>query len=158
MIDCGLRLSETVGIKTDDINFEKGYIKVLGKGRKERIVPVGLKVRRQLLAYTYKRRAADAPEDDKYFFLSKNRKPITGGCIASLMCRLKKKTGITRLHAHLLRHTFATNFLVHRLGDVYELSRILGHSEIRTTEMYLQLASYYTIIEKSRRQTYLDMK
>jgi site-specific recombinase XerD len=74
------------------------------------------------------------------------------------MARLKKKTGITRLHAHLFRHTFTTNFLVHNLGDVYELSRILGHGEMRTTELYLQLASYYTIIEKRRKLSYLDTK
>ena len=158
MLDCGFRLSEVVGIKTENINFEKGYIKVLGKGRKERIVPVGLKVRRMMLAYLHKRRAADGDADDKYFFLSKNRKPLTSDGVASLIGRLKKRTGITRLHAHLFRHTFATNFLVHGLGDVYELSRILGHGEMRTTELYLQLASYYTIIEKRRKLSYLDMK
>jgi integrase/recombinase XerC/integrase/recombinase XerD len=158
MLDCGFRLSEVSGIKTENINFEKGYIKVFGKGRKERIVPMGLKVCRQMLAYLHKRRAADTPEEDKFFFLSKSRKPITNACVSTLMARLKKKTGIARLHAHLFRHTFATNFLVHGLGDVYELSRILGHGEIRTTELYLQLASYYTIIEKRRKLSYLDMK
>ena len=158
LLDCGLRLSEAVGIKSSDINFEKGYIKVLGKGRKERIVPVGLKVRRLMLAYIHKRRSSDHATANEYFFLSKQRKPITAHGIASLMTRLKKRTGIPRLHAHLFRHTFATNFLVHGLGDVYELSRILGHSEIRVTEKYLQLASYYTIIEKRRRLSYLDLK
>jgi integrase/recombinase XerC/integrase/recombinase XerD len=158
LLDCGLRLSEAVGLETEKINFEKGYIKVLGKGRKERIIPVGLKVRRMMMSYVHKRRAADVPEDDKYFFLASGRKPITNSCISSLMTRLKKRTGIKRLHAHLFRHTFATNFLVHGLGDVYELSRILGHSEIRVTETYLQLASYYTIIEKKRRLSYLDLR
>lgn len=158
LLDCGLRLSEAVGLKTENINFEKGYIKVFGKGRKERIVPLGLKVRRLMLAYIQKRRVADAPEADKYFFLAKSRKPITAGAVASLMSRLKKRTGVARLHAHLFRHTFATNFLVHGLGDVYELSRILGHSEIRVTEKYLQLASYYTILEKRRRLSYLDLR
>jgi len=158
LLDCGLRLSEAVGLKIADINFEKGYIKVLGKGRKERIVPVGLKVRRLMMSYVHKRRAADAPEQDKYFFMTKHSKPITMHCISSLMGRLKKRTGITRLHAHLFRHTFATNFLVHGLGDVYELSRILGHSQIQVTEKYLHLASYYTIIEKRKRLSYLDMQ
>ncbi|MCL2358025.1 MAG: tyrosine-type recombinase/integrase, partial [Defluviitaleaceae bacterium] len=139
LLDCGLRLSEAVGLKTENINFEKGYVKVFGKGRKERIVPVGLKVRRMLLSYIHKRRAADAYEFDKYFFLTDERKPLSADAVASLMSRLKKSTGIVRLHAHLFRHTFATNFLVHGLGDVYELSRILGHSEIRVTEKYLQL-------------------
>ena len=158
MLDCGFRLSEVTGIKTDNINFEKGYIKVLGKGRKERIVPIGLKVRRMMMSYIHKRRVADTPTEDAFFFLAKNRKPITTSTISTLMGRLKKRTGISRLHAHLFRHTFATNFLVHGIGDVYELSRILGHSEMRVTEQYLQLASYYTIIEKRRKLTYLDMK
>ena len=158
LLDCGLRLAEAANIKTANINFEKGYIKVIGKGRKERIVPIGLKTRRAMLAYTHKRKIAITPEEDQYFFLAKNRKPITAWGIGSLMVRLKKRTGIIRLHAHLFRHTFATNFLVHGLGDVYELSRILGHSEIRVTEMYLQLASYYTIIEKRQRLSYLDLR
>ena len=158
MLDCGLRLEEFTRIKSNHINFEKGYMKVIGKGRKERIVPLGLKVRKSLLAYLYKRRMADSPEDDQYFFLTDRRKRMTTSCISSLMGRLKKFTDISRLHAHLFRHTFATNFLVNNIGDVYELSRLLGHSELRTTEQYLQLASYYTIIEKKRRISYLDMK
>ena len=158
MVDCGLRLAEVAGIRSEDINFQKGYITVMGKGRKGRIVPVGIKARRALLAYVHKRRRADAAEDDVYFFLTKARRPMTSGCIALLMGRLKKESGIQRLHAHLLRHTFATNFLVHGIGDVYELSRILGHSELKITESYLQLASYYTIIEKRRRLSYMDMQ
>ena len=158
MLDCGLRIAEVAGIKTENINFQKGYLSIMGKGRRGRIVPLGLKVRRQLMAYIHKRRAADLPYDDAFFFLTKERKPITTGGIASLMGRLKKKTGIARLYAHLFRHTFATNFLVNGLGDVYELSRLLGHADIRITEKYLQLASYYTIIEKRRYMSYLDSK
>lgn len=155
LLDCGLRLSEAVGLKSENINFEKGYIKVFGKGRKERIIPAGLKLRRMMITYVHKRRAADATAD-KYFFLTGKGKPITNGGVNSFLRRLKIRTGIARLHAHLFRHTFATNFLIHGLGDVYELSRILGHSEIRTTEKYLQLASYYTIIEKRGKLSYLD--
>ena len=157
MLDCGLRLEEVANIKREDINFDRGYITVMGKGRKGRIVPLGLKMRRSLMNYIHKRRMADDTNDDKYFFLSRERKPITKDAISSLMERLKRQTGILRLHAHLFRHTFATNFLVHGIGDVYELSRILGHSSMQITERYLQLASYYTIMEKRRKKTYLDM-
>jgi len=156
MLDCGLRLSEAASIKHSDINFTKGYITVMGKGRKGRIIPVGVKTRRALLTYIHKRRRADAAGDDEYLFLNRTRRPITPASIVLMLRRLKKETGINRLHAHLLRHTFATNFLVHGIGDVYELSRLLGHSDLKITEMYLQLASYYTIIEKRGRQTYLD--
>ena len=156
LLDSGLRLSEATGLLTENINFQRGYIKILGKGRKERIVPIGLKVRHNMIKYVHKRRQADFPQDNAYFFLSKERKPLTQACISHLMRRLKKSTGIPRLHAHLFRHTFATNFLIHGLGDVYELSRILGHSDIKVTEGYLQLASFYTIIEKRKKLSYLD--
>jgi len=156
LIDCGLRLSEVAGLETGNINFEKRYMKVMGKGRKERIIPFGSNVRRVLLYYVHERRAAKAPEDDKYFFLSVRRTPITSACIGTLMRRLKKSTGITRLHTHLFRHTFATNFLVHGLGDIYQLSLILGHSEVKVTELYLQLSSYYTLLENRTHVTYLD--
>ena len=157
LLDCGLRLSEVIKLETDNINFTKQYIKVMGKGQKERIIPFGSNVRRLLLYYVHERRAAKTPNDDKYFFLSIRRKAITSSCIGTLMRRLKKRTGITRLHAHLFRHTFATNFLVHGLGDIYQLSLILGHCEVKVTELYLQLASYYTLLEKRKHVTYLDI-
>jgi len=153
MLDCGLRLSEVAGIKTGDIDQNKDYIKVMGKGRKGRIVPIGRKVREALLAYIQVRPSPISGP----LFLSVLETPITPDGIVQLMNRLKKQTGISRLHAHLLRHTFATNFLVYGLGDVYELSRILGHSDIRITEGYVQLASYYTILQNRDRRTYLDI-
>jgi len=158
MLDCGLRLAEVAGLKTADVNLQKGYLTVMGKGRKGRIVPIGMKARKALMSYIYKRRKADKPMDDEFIYLSSKRKPMTTACIASLMTRIKKEAGIPRIHAHLFRHTFATNFLVYGIGDVYELSRLLGHSDLKITEMYLQLASYYTIIEKRQRVSYLDMK
>lgn len=157
LLDCGLRLSEAAGIRTEDINFDKGYLKVMGKGRKERIVPLGLKVRRAMLNYVYKRRMADDADDNQYLFLTCHRRRMTPDAIEGLITRLKERAGIGRLYTHLFRHTFATNFLVYGIGDVYELSRLLGHSDIRTTEKYLQLASYYTILQKRKHRTYLDL-
>jgi integrase/recombinase XerC/integrase/recombinase XerD len=154
LLDCGLRLSELVGIKTRDINFSNGYIMVSGKGRKGRIVPIGERVTNDMKEYQRIRARAECEK----FFLTNNFTPITCGCVHSLMRRLKNRTGIKRIHAHLFRHTFATNFLVHGLGDVYELSRLLGHGEIKTTEKYLQLASYYTIMQKRKKLSYLDYR
>jgi len=158
MVDCGLRLSEVAGLKHEDINFQKGYVTVMGKGMKGRIVPLGVNVRRALLTYITKRRRADAARDDEYLFLSRIRTPISAAAIVLMIRRVKKEADIPRLHAHLLRHTFATNLLVYGIGDVYELSRLLGHSDIKTTEGYLQVASYYTIMEKRERRTFLDMR
>jgi integrase/recombinase XerC/integrase/recombinase XerD len=117
-----------------------------------------MKVRRLMLSYVHKRRAADEPDDDKCFFLNKNRKPLKSEAVKTLMGRLKKRASIPRLHAHLFRHTYATNFLINQLGDIYELSRLLGHTETKTTEVYLSTASYYAIIANKRRKTYLDLK
>jgi integrase/recombinase XerC/integrase/recombinase XerD len=159
LLDCGLRLGEIVGINKQNINFDKGYIMVKGKGRKGRIVPIGEKVIFVMKEYLQSRGfsgIASGARGAEAFFLTANGTPITTGCISSLMGRLKKRTGIKRIHAHLFRHTFATNFLVHGLGDIYELSRILGHGEIKTTEKYLQLASYYTIMQNRRKLSYLD--
>jgi len=154
MLDCGLRLSEVARIKEKDINLNKGYITVMGKGRKGRIVPIGRKVSDALRAYIHVRPSPISGG----LFLSVRETPITPGGILQMIKRLKNQTGIRRLHAHLLRHTFATNFLIYGLGDVYELSRILGHADIRITEGYVQLASYYTIMLNRKRQTYLDLK
>jgi integrase/recombinase XerC/integrase/recombinase XerD len=154
LLDCGLRLSELVGIKICDINFAKGYIIVNGKGRKGRIVPIGERVTQDMKEYQQFRADVNAEN----FFLTKNFTQITSGCISSLVRRLKKRAGIKRIHTHLFRHTFATNFLVHGLGDVYELSRILGHGEIKTTEKYLQLASFYTIMKNRKKLSYIDYR
>jgi integrase/recombinase XerC/integrase/recombinase XerD len=156
LLDCGLRLGEVVKVMYDDINFDKGYIFVKGKGRKERVVPMGEQLRNALASYLDKRITAYAPNDDKFVFLSARHKPITDDTMTDLMQRIKNNTGIKRIHAHLFRHTFATNYLIYGLGDVYELSRLLGHGDIKITEKYLQLASYYTIMLRRERVTYLD--
>jgi integrase/recombinase XerC/integrase/recombinase XerD len=158
MLDCGLRLGEISKIKHDDINFDKGYVMVMGKGRRGRIVPLGKTVSSSLREYLSVRRSAPTLADDNYVFLTNRRSPVKNSTVEQLMKRIKKKTGIKRLHAHLFRHTFATNYLLHGLGDVYELSRLLGHSDIKVTEWYLQLSSYYAIMERRERVTYLDKK
>jgi integrase/recombinase XerC/integrase/recombinase XerD len=158
LLDCGIRLSELSDLKTANINFERGIMKVLGKGNKERFVPVGKKVREALSAYINVRRPAVVPADDGFLLMSVRRTPLTSHGVSCLMGKLKKRSGVQRIHAHLFRHTFATNFLVHGLGDVYELSRILGHDDLQTTEQYLQVASLYTIIERREAMSYLDRR
>ena len=146
MLDCGLRLSETAGVKESDIHFDSGYILITGKGRKQRIVPIGRKVSDALRSHGV------PPARGAPLF------GMTPNAIAGMIKRLKIKSGIPRLHAHLLRHTFATNYLIHGLGDIYELSRILGHADIKITEGYIQLAGYYKILKNREIKTYLDMQ
>jgi integrase/recombinase XerC/integrase/recombinase XerD len=152
MLDCGLRLSEAALLRFADLHINEHYALVFGKGRKERIVPLGAQVCAVLTEYLGKRYATNL----EALFLTEDHLPLTRGVVTCLCFRLKKKSGIKRLHPHLLRHTFATNFLIAGLGDIYELSRILGHSAVAITERYLHIASYYMILRKRGVKSYID--
>lgn len=152
MLDCGLRRSEVVGLKGININYDDCYMKVSAKG-KERLVPFGSSVRNMLIHYRSERLFLGLPFDD--FFVSfNNSAPITKNTIKKLFSNLKKSTGIQRLHPHLLRHTFATNYLLGG-GDLETLRLILGHSSIGITQIYLHLAENQRLI-KAKRKSYLD--
>ena len=88
----------------------------------------------------------------------KNGKPMTQKSIVQLFRKLKKRLNMPRIHAHLLRHTFATNFLLTGLGDVYQLAQLLGHGAVSTTETYLHAANYYRMISNGNARTYWDSK
>lgn len=156
MLDCGIRKSEVENLKAADINHDKNYLKINGKGRKQRIVPIGLRMKKMLMTYQMRYRKP-SNINEPYFLLDKTGKRMSKECIKNLFARLKIKTGIPRLHAHLLRHTFATNFLTNELGTIYELSLIMGHEDVKTTEVYLNIASYYNFINaKHKNKSYLD--
>ncbi|MFC1892937.1 tyrosine-type recombinase/integrase [Chloroflexota bacterium] len=136
MLDTGLRASEVAGAKLKDFNPMEGCIKVMGKGKKERIVPVGTIVLTALSEYiTYVRPEIAAPDCDS-LFVSENSKPITVNALKLFFSRLAEKSGITRLHAHLCRHTFAINYLLNG-GDIFSLKEILGHSSLEMVNRYL---------------------
>jgi len=139
-LDTGLRLSEVANLKEYDVHLEQRYVKVLGKGSKERIVPLGIDCQKMLLNYCYYFRPAVAHQGVEEFFLSLEGYPITGKAIRSLIKRLSKSAGVPRLHAHLFRHTYATRFLLNG-GDVFLLKQNLGHSTLAMVEHYRHIAS-----------------
>lgn len=139
MLYSGLRANEVVTLKTNNIFFDSGLIKVLGKGNKERIVPVGDFTLELLKKYNH------IYEDKEYFILSDDSSPITYNAINNIIKRIAKRTGIKRLHSHLLRHTFATNYLVKTKGDITSLKTILGHTSLKIVENYLHLAMSYSL-------------
>lgn len=156
MLDCGLRAEEVANLKHENINFSVGYVKVFGKGQKERIVPIGIKTRKAIMDYLYRRRMAS--DENVTLFLTNDLQKMTSKSISRLFLKLKKRSGVVRVYAHLLRHTFATNFLLCGMGDIYQLSQLLGHSDVKTTEKYLHIANYYQIIQKQNKKSvsYLD--
>ena len=110
--------------------------KVRGKGNKERIVPVGIEAQVALSEYITYVRSKIAKPDCNRLFVSKDGGPITENTIKLFFSRLKKKSGINRLHAHLCRHTFAINYLLNG-GDIYSLKEILGHTTLEMVNRYL---------------------
>ncbi len=135
-LDNGLRASEIAGITIEQLDLKGGYAKVMGKGAKERIVPIGDFVKMTLWNYINKVRPEPTIVSCDNLFLSPTGKPITANTIKLVFSRLAKKSGVKRLHAHLCRHTFAINYLLNG-GDIFSLREILGHTTLEMVNHYL---------------------
>ncbi|MFC1955835.1 tyrosine-type recombinase/integrase [Chloroflexota bacterium] len=145
-IDTGLRCSELAELKLMDVNMEQGSMKVLGKGSRERIVPIGNGVQKVFQRYIFHFRPEPLDTEAEEMFLSLDGNPLTVNAMKLLFARLAKKSGVKRLHAHLCRHTFATNYLING-GDVFSLQQILGHSTLEMVRNYVNLASTQVTIQ-----------
>lgn len=133
MIDSGLRMNEVVTLRCDMLKLTEGYCIVDGKGNKQRVVPLGINTRRMLMRYMARRPAIAETE---YVFIMSDLNPITISTVKQLFRKLKKKSGIERIRAHLLRHTFATRYLENG-GDMYALQQILGHTSLEMVKRYV---------------------
>ena len=146
LLDTGLRIGELISLKMDDIHIDEGLMKVMGKGKKERMVPIGNKAQKALQSYLFRYRPKPAHSDLENAFLSVSGTPITGNSVELMFTRLARRSGIKRLHAHLCRHTFATMFLLNG-GDVFTLQQILGHSTLEMVRNYVTLASNHVAMQ-----------
>jgi integrase/recombinase XerC/integrase/recombinase XerD len=147
MLDTGLRLAELIALRVDDVYFEDQWLKVMGKGQKERFVPFGGRAAQVLLRYVHHGRYD--PFGRPEFFLTSDGEAVSENTIKMLFVRLRRRSGIRRLHPHLLRHTFATSYLVAG-GDVFTLQAILGHTTLEMTRRYVSLASSQVNIQHRR--------
>jgi integrase/recombinase XerD len=142
--DCGLRASELVSIKLSDINESGGVMYVRGKGRKERIVPFVGALKEAVKKYiaTSRPKLCGLPgtKSPDYLFLSKNGRQLNRQDLWNILRKRGAKAGISksRLHPHVLRHSFATH-LQRRGMDLSTLQELLGHSSIATTEKYAHI-------------------
>jgi site-specific recombinase XerD len=139
-LDNGLRASELASIPIGQLDLKSGYIKVMGKGSKERIVPIGDYVKMTLWNYINKVRPEPSVTGCDNLFLSPTGRPITANTIKLVFSRLAKTSGVKRLHAHLCRHTFAINYLLNG-GDIFSLREILGHTTLEMVNHYLHFSS-----------------
>jgi len=149
LFDSGLRIGELVNLKMEDVHIDEGYLKVMGKGKKERIVPIGSNAQRALQRYLFRYRSNPILPAIDNVFLSIHGKPLTENSMKLTFARLAKRSGVQRLHAHLCRHTFATRFLING-GDVFTLQQILGHSTLEMVRHYVNLASNHIAIQHQR--------
>ena len=136
----GLRLGELAGLNVMDLDFNQALVKVRGKGRKERIVPVGGPARLALQEYLAKtgdaRKKVDADVFNSPLFLNTRGARITVRSIARIVDEATKKSGIGRkISPHALRHTFATH-LLNAGADLRSIQELLGHESLSTTQKY----------------------
>jgi integrase/recombinase XerD len=129
----GLRVSELIGLRLDGINLEIGFIRCMGKGSKERIVPLGASAAAAVLAYLQSRRVRKATN---YLFLNNRGDKLSRMGFWKILKAYGARAGIKKtLTPHVLRHSFATH-LLERGADLRAVQTMLGHSNISTTEIY----------------------
>lgn len=145
MLDAGFRSQEVINLKIQDVLFDKDALLVVNsKGSVSRIVIMCSRLKQKLQDYIYYYRLGSAP-DDNVFVQIKSKELINENVIKQYFARLKKRTGINRLHPHLLRHTFATSYILGG-GNLEMLRILLGHSDYDVTKNYLHLANQYQIL------------
>lgn len=137
MLDCGLRLSEVISLKSCDVDFEKSYITIKNsKCNKSRLVPLPPLVSRYIKRYMSTERRICLYDN---LILNSSCEPISKNSVEMLFSRLK--TPALNVYPHLLRHTFATSFILGG-GSLEVLRVLLGHSSYNVTQEYLHIANY----------------
>lgn len=139
MYACGLRVSELVGLKVSDINFEAGFIRVRGKGEKERIVPVAQRTLERVKKYLLELRPKlIKKKTTDFLFLNNRGYPLTRQRFWQNLKAMGRVAGIN-VTPHMIRHSFATHLLEGGV-DLRSLQKMLGHSDISTTQIYTKIS------------------
>lgn len=141
LYSCGLRISEAIELKFFDIDFDNKLIRVLGKGDKERLVPIGAEALRLLKLYLENSRSEIlSTRASEYLFISKKGSMLNRKSVWRLLKGYVDQTEINKnITPHTLRHSFATH-LIERGADLRSVQELLGHMDISTTQVYTHLA------------------
>jgi integrase/recombinase XerD len=145
MYSCGLRVSELVTLKISDLFFEEGFIKVTGKGNKERFVPIHYNAQKYISIYIDEIRCHVKPQKgfEDTLFLNRRGKGLTRQMIFTILKDLAVKINLNKkISPHTLRHSFATHLLKNG-ADLRAIQQMLGHESITTTEVYVHLDKSY---------------
>ena len=140
-----LRVSELIGLKLSNVYYDQGFIRVIGKGNKERLVPIGSKAIHEIEFYLADRNKLPsiARESEDILFLNRRGHKLTRVMIFTIIRDLVKKSGIKKkISPHTFRHSFATH-LIDGGADLRAVQEMLGHESILTTEIYTHLDRQY---------------
>jgi len=142
---CGLRVSELTQLRLSDLHFPQGLIRVLGKGNKQRWVPINATARQHIERYRREVRVQQLPASgmDNILFLNRRGSSLSRAMIFEIVKRICRQAGITKtVSPHTFRHSFATH-LVEGGADLRAVQMMLGHESITTTEIYTHLDEQY---------------
>ena len=132
----GLRVSEATNVKLDDFEDNRNFLRVLGKGSKTRLVPVGHYANDAISAWLEKRNSIHS--ESKYLFLNLRGKKISTRSVQERIRKISVIQGLPPVNPHMLRHSFATH-LLESSGDLRSIQELLGHSSLSTTQIYTKL-------------------
>ena len=138
---CGLRVSELTSLKISDLYFDEGFIKVTGKGDKQRLVPISPITEKYITIYQKEVRVHHKiePKDADTLFLNQHGRQLTRAMIFTIVKRLAEKAGIKKtISPHTFRHSYATHLLENG-ADLRAIQQMLGHESITTTEIYTHI-------------------
>ena len=144
LYSCGMRVSELVGLNIDDVDFNMGIVKVRGKGKKERIVPIGKKALEALEDYMREREAlrkkSPSESNDSPIFLNYRGGRLTSRSVGRIVKKYTFECGVMRdISPHSIRHTFATH-LLDAGADLRAIQELLGHESLKTTQKYTHIS------------------
>ena len=141
LYSCGLRVSELISLKISDLFFEEGFIKITGKGNKQRFVPVGKTTIKFITTYVNQIRVHIAVQKnfEDTLFLNRRGKQLTRAMIFTIIKNLASAINLNKtISPHTFRHSFATHLLENG-ADLRSIQLMLGHESITTTEVYMHL-------------------
>ena len=145
LYSCGLRVSELVSLKLSCLYFEAGYVRIIGKGNKERLVPIGSSAKKNIELYleNIRRHIMVVPGNEDIVFLNRRGRKLSRVMIFMIIKELAKKASVTKnISPHTFRHSFATH-LVEGGADLRAVQEMLGHESITTTEIYTHIDREY---------------
>lgn len=145
LYSCGLRVSELLNLKLTDLYFDLGFIRVIGKGNKERLVPISKSAIDLITLYNenFRQKQTIHPENENILFLNRRGKKLTREMIFTIVKNLAEKSKLNKnISPHTFRHSFATH-MVDGGADLRAVQEMLGHESIITTEIYTHLSKDY---------------